>query len=426
MEMKKTIRKYITTLSKKSTLFRLLVKKSLFVIRYLKYRFVYSKQRVNDKMIIFESFMGKSFTDSPKAIYLYMINEKKYRDYKFVWAFKNPSEKKKYFSNKNTVLVQYGTKEYYMYYATAKYWVSNSRIPEHIIKKNSQIYVQTWHGTPLKKLGYDIEVVGGNVLNSNDEIKEKYLSDAKKFDYMVSPSKFCTEKYISSFNLSKLNKEDIIIEKGYPRNDSLFKYTNEDIRNIKNNLNVPKGKKVILYAPTWRDNQHTSGIGYTYELGLDIDKMYNELKDDYVMLFRTHYFALNSHNFDKYKDFILDVSTYDEVNDLYIVSDILLTDYSSVFFDYANLKRPMIFYMYDLDEYENKLRGFYFDIKELPGPIVRKEKDLINAIKNIDITKYEQKYKQFNAKFNYLDNKDTAREVTEVFINGKDSSKFKK
>ena len=176
-----------------------------------------------------------------------------------------------------------------------------------------------------------------------------------------------------------------------------------------------------MYAPTFRDNQHTSGLGYTYNLGIDFDKLKKELNKDYIILFRTHYFISNSFDFSKYKDFIYDVSDYDDINELYIISDILLTDYSSVFFDFANLKRPMLFYMYDLDDYKNNLRDFYFDLDILPGPIVKTENDLINEIKNIDDYNkiYSDKYKKFNQKFNYLDDGNATKRVVNVIFDQK-------
>ena len=270
----------------------------------------------------------------------------------------------------------------------------------------------------MKKLRYDIEVKGA-VLNTISEIRKRNDLDAIKFDFFISPSKFCTEKFISAFNLKKLGKDNIIVEKGYPRNDYLFNYKKEDIDKIKKLLKLPKGKKVILYAPTFRDNQHTSGVGYTYNLGINFDKMQKELSKDYIILFRTHYFVSNSFDFSKYDKFIYDVSKYDDINDLYIISDLLITDYSSVFFDFANLKKPMIFYMYDLDDYKNNLRDFYFDLNILPGPIVKQEDDLIKEIKNIDNYDelYHDKYIKFNEKFNYLDDGKSTERVVEVIFN---------
>ena len=415
--VKKQIKKIATDISKKNILFRKTFRKLIYFKRKIKYLKYYYKYDVDDKMIFFEAYNGRNYACSPKALYEYMIKNKKFNDYKFVWAFKNVNQHK-ILKNKNTIVVKTNSKEYFKYLSLSKYWIVNSLIDVSIKKKKNQIYLQCWHGTPLKKLRYDIEVKGA-VLNTISEIRKRNDLDAIKFDYFISPSKFCTEKFISAFNLKKLGKDNIIVEKGYPRNDYLFNYKKEDIDKIKKLLKLPKGKKVILYAPTFRDNQHTSGVGYTYNLGINFDKMQKELSKDYIILFRTHYFVSNSFDFSKYEKFIYDVSYYDDINELYIISDLLITDYSSVFFDFANLKKPMIFYMYDLDDYKNNLRDFYFDLNILPGPIVKQEDDLIKEIKNIDNYDelYHDKYIKFNEKFNYLDDGKSTERVVEVIFN---------
>ncbi len=415
------LKRKIVDLAKKNLIFRKIIRKMLYFRNKIKYLFYYYKYKVDDKIIFFEAYNGNNYSCSPKAIYEYMKNDKKYKDYKFIWAFKDV-DKHKNLLDKRTILVKHNSKDYYKYLSISKYWIVNSLIEVAIKKKKEQVYVQCWHGTPLKKLRYDI-VVDGSVLNTVKEIRKRNDLDAIKFDYFLSPSKFCTEKFISAFNLKSLDKENIIIEEGYPRNDYLFKYKKEDVDKVKKTLNLPKDKKVILYAPTFRDNQHTSGVGYTYNLELDFDKLKKELSKDYVVLFRTHYFVSNSFDFSKYKNFIFDVSNYDEINELYIISDLLVTDYSSVFFDYANLKRPIIFYMYDLDEYKNKLRDFYIDLKILPGPIVKNDKDLIKEIKNVDKYDkiYKDKYIKFNQKFNYLDDENSSKRVVEVIFDEKEN-----
>ena len=290
-------------------------------------------------------------------------------------------------------------------------------MPEEIDKKPNQVYVQCWHGTPLKKLRCDIEVNGAS-LNTVEEIKKRNDIDAKRFDYFISPSKYCTEKFTSAFNLKNLGKEDIIIEKGYPRNDFLFNKTAKDIQKIKNKLGIPNDKKVIFYMPTFRDNQHTSGVGYTYNLAIDFDHLREKIGQEYVILFSPHYFIANSINLDKYKGFVFNVAHYDEINELYLVADIIMTDYSSVFFDYANLKRPIIYYMYDIDDYKNNLRDFYISLDELPGPIAKTQDEVEEIICHIDkyTKKYSSKYQKFNKKFNYLDDGHASERVIEVIF----------
>ena len=174
----------------------------------------------------------------------------------------------------------------------------------------------------------------------------------------------------------------------------------------------------MFYLPTFRDNQHTSGVGYTYQLEIDFKRLMDKFSNEYIILFRPHYFIANKIDLSEYKGFVYNVCDYDEINDLYIVSDMIITDYSSVFFDFANLKRPMIFFMYDIEEYKNKLRDFYIDLDELPGPITVNNDELIDVIENIEKynKKYKSKYEEFNKKYNYLDDGNASiRVINEIF-----------
>lgn len=399
-------------------MFRKLFRSFLYLYRYARYKLRGIGIKVDNKTILFSTFNGKSYADSPKAIYLFLLNNENYNDYKFIWTLKELEKHEFLAENERTTIVKQGTKDYERSLAKAKYWIFNYRVADHQYPKKNQIYVQCWHGTPLKRLGYDLQNTD-NVLNTKSEIRFKYRTDAKKFKYILSPSKFATEKFISAWNLKKLKKENCVIEKGYPRNDFLYNYTKEDIQNIRKKLGIENvNKKIILYAPTWRDNQHQSGVGYTYKTEVDFDKLKKELEKDYIILFRAHYLVANEFNFENYKGFIYDVSKVDDINELYVISDILITDYSSVFFDYANLKRPIIFYMYDLEEYKDDIRGFYIDLKELPGNITKTEEELINEINRVQNDfKYDKKYEKFNKKYNYLDDGKSSDRVVEIIIN---------
>ena len=198
----------------------------------------------------------------------------------------------------------------------------------------------------------------------------------------------------------------------------MFNKTKKDVDSIKKKLGLPLDKKVIFYLPTFRDNQHTSGVGYTYNLAIDFDSLKKKFSKDYVILFSPHYFIANSIDLSKYKGFVFNVARYDEINELYLVSDIIMTDYSSVFFDFANLKRPMLFYMYDFDDYQNNLRDFYISLDELPGPIAKTQEELENNLKNIDsiFINYKKKYEKFNKKYNYLDDGNASERVIKVIF----------
>ena len=413
-----TIKKYIYEISKKNVFLRNIFRKILNAVRKIKYKFLTLGIKVDDKTIIFSAFNGKSYACSPKALYEYMLNNPKYEDYQFIWAFSDIIEHNELKQNKNTLVVKKGTKEYFKYLAKAKYWIFNYKISDYLYPKKNQVFVQCWHGTPLKRLGCDLEHFD-NVLNTMKGMKKRYKIEASKFSYFISPSKFASEKFISAWNLREIGKENIIIEKGYPRNDFLFNFTQEDVKRIKQKLGIEKDKrKIILYAPTYRANQHETGVGYTYKEEINFEHFRKKMGDKYIILFRPHYFIANVFDFEKYNGFVYDVSKIDDINELYIITDILITDYSSVFFDFANLRRPMLFYMYDLEHYRDKSNGFYIDLEELPGKITKTQEELEKELINIEKEfKYDEKYKKFNEKYNYLDDGKATKRVLKEILN---------
>ena len=411
------IKNVAISLSKKNVFLRNIIRGIHNFLKRIQYKIITLGIKVDEKTIIFACFNGKSYSCSPKAIYKYMLSSEKYKDYKYIWAFRNPENYKELENNRNTKLVKIHSKKYKKYLAKAKYWIFNYKIPDYIYPKKNQIFVQCWHGTPLKRLGCDLEHFD-NVLNTMKGIKKRYKIEASKFSYFISPSKFASEKFISAWNLKETGKENIILEEGYPRNDFLFNYTKNDEENIKKKLGIEKdNRKIILYAPTYRSDQHETGVGYTHKEELDFTRLQKKIGDKYIILFRPHYFIANSFDFEKYKGFVYNVAGIDDVNELYIIADMLITDYSSVFFDYANLKRPMLFYMYDLEHYRDKSNGFYIDLDELPGPITKTQEDMTKEILRLDKEfKYDEKYEKFNNKYTYLDDGNASKRVLEEVI----------
>ena len=445
----KKIRKKMNKTAKENLTLRGPIRAIMDFYRLLRYKLQTFYIKTNPKTIIFASFAGASYSDNPKALFEYMIKSDRFKDYTFVWGFRDRRYKKKQLlrdmgldmsdeneeeesdeeSNSNIIVVKFGGKKWRKYLAEAKYWVFNYKVPEYLKPKKNQVFLQTWHGTPLKRLGYDLEHFD-NALNTEEGIKKRYKVEAEKFDYFVSQSKYATEKFKSAWLLESHDKGNIMLEEGYPRNDILFNYTDELIDELKMKrfgyYYLPyekqiKKKTIVLYAPTYRSNQHESGVGYTYKEEIDFDKMQRELGDDFIILFRAHYFVASKFDFSKYKGFIYNVSKVQDINDLYLISDVLVTDYSSSMFDFSCLKRPMIFYMYDLDYYRDESNGFYFDpTKELPGPIVKTDDELIEKLKNVkDEFVYDEKYKKFNEKFNPLDDGNASKRIIDrVFGQG--------
>lgn len=416
------IKKILVDISKKNKFIRKILRTIINIKNKIYFKLNTIGINADEKTVIFGCFNGRSYCDSPKAIYKYMLTDRRFEEFNYIWVFKEPNKHKYLEENKNTKVISVKGKKYVQAMAKAKYWIFNYKIPDYIYPKKDQIFVQCWHGTPLKRLGCDLQHFD-NALNTIEGMKKRYNEETKKFSYFLSPSKFASEKFISIWNMKENKKQDCVLELGYPRNDYLYNYTDNDIKTIKSKLGIENcTKKILLYAPTYRDNQHTSGIGYTYKTEVDFDKLKEELSDEYIILFRSHWLVANLFDFEKYKDFIYNVSDYDDIDELYVVSDLLITDYSSVFFDYANLKRPILFYMYDLEEYRDNIRGFYLDIEDLPGPILKTEEELIENIKTISEDFYNEKYKKFNDKFNYLDDGQASKRVVDKIFTFNDET----
>src|SRR5699024_6326722 len=302
----------------------------------------------------------------------------------------------------------------WMFYMNrAGYWISNSRLPLWIPKPPRTTYVQTWHGTPLKKLGIDIQEVRMPGTETN-QYKRNFTAEANKWDYLLSPNAYSTEIFKQAFQYD--NK---VIESGYPRNDYLINHNYEnEINKIKSRLKIPFDKRVILYAPTWRDNQFYGRGRYKFDIQMDLERMREELSDSYVILLRMHYLIAENINLSKFKGFAYDVSYQEDIRELYLISDVLITDYSSVFFDFANLKRPIIFYVYDIDEYREKIRGFYFDFEnKAPGPLVKTTEGIIRQIYLLTLdNKLSANYDEFYERFCYLEDGNSSKRVADIIF----------
>ena len=399
---------------------RVRVREVHVALKQRKYRGAAREYPLDDHLVIFETFMGRQYGDNPRAIYEYMLADPRFSEYRYVWVLNDPQKVRTFPQLEKANIVGLRSKGYYEAYAQAKYVITNSNLDYGIMKRPGQVFLQTWHGTPLKKLRCDIEAQEGNALNSLEEIRSKNDLDVVRYDYFIAPSAFAAEKFTSAFRLKPLGLEHIVVQTGYPRNDLLSHVDEAFVREQKQRLGLPEDKKVILYAPTFRDNQH-NGAGYVYDLAIDFDRLQRELGGEYVVLLRVHYFVARQFDFDQAKGFVYDVSSLDDITPLYAVSDLLITDYSSVFFDYANLQRPMIYYMYDRQAYADDIRGFYIDLEELPGPIVETEDELVQAIRSAQgrAQEYDEKYRAFRQKYNPLDDGNASRRVAELLFDEK-------
>lgn len=343
---------------------------------------------LNENLIFIESFAGEYYGGNPKYLYEYMLKKGFDKKYSFVWSYSGNEE----IPGNPIIVNKKESSDYYKYLAEAKYWINNNVFPMKR-KRKGNVYLQTWHGTPLKKLGWDVKIPGPEVKGREDFYKE-----SRNWDYLISSNEYSTKRFGSAFKF-----EEETLELGYPINDIYFKNNTNEIEELKNKFNIPQDKKVILYAPTWKDDERSKDNVRYFNLDIDLEKLYEKLKDDYVIILRTHYFVSKCLNIDeKLKDFVIDLSFYDDICQLCLISDILITDYSSVFFDYAHSRRPILFFVPDLEHYVSEVRGLYLNMEtDMPGPLIKDNDYLIECIENIGAVEeeYKERYDKFYEKF---------------------------
>lgn len=331
---------------------------------------------IDEKAVIFSGHSRK-YNDSPRAIYEYMITRPEFKDYTFYWALDDISVS----IPGNAIKIVSDTPEYFRTALKCKYWITCVNIERSLkFKRKKCIYLNTWHGIPIKTVG--------NMAEGRNDYDFSYI------DFFCISGDYEIDLYKKSFNIQL----DQIIKTGLPRNDILYRTKLEDITEIKKKLNLPLDKKIILYSPTWRDSKD-GGKSYSIKPPMDLAKWERMLGKDYILLFRTHPYT-NKLLGVVFNEFVRDYVNYPSINDLMMISDILISDYSATIFDYSILERPIISFAYDYDDYRNS-RGFAMDPRtEMPGGIEENEDDVINRIIHMDYEKEIMNVKAFKQKYN--------------------------
>ena len=336
--------------------------------------------RPDDNLILFISFGGRKFDDSPKAIYDEMIKDARFKDYRLVWAFNDPEA----YDIPRGDKVKCDTFAYFKTALKARVWISNSTVERGLdFKGKHTFYFDTWHGTPIKKMGSDIA-------SSNKSFKGK---GNWAVDYFTCQGEFEAEVFGRVFSSVGRDKMHVI---GLPRNDVYANYTKEYMLSLREKIGIPVDKKVILYAPTFREYDKTDSMAVKVSTPMQLEKWRKELGDDYILLFRAHYEVAKGLNI-KDDDFVREMSGYPQLEDLMIVSDVLISDYSSIFFDYSIMPKPMIAFCYDYDKYASE-RGMYFDIRDYL-PSAANEDEVLSLIKYVNTIEQIASAKQFQQKF---------------------------
>ncbi|TYB48487.1 glycosyltransferase [Actinomadura chibensis] len=364
---------------------------------------VYLRSPIAD-VAVFDSHGGTQYNCNPKAVYEELMRRKP--ELECVWV----SQDGQFAVDGKARTVLSGSREHYRALARARYVVTNHGLPPWCAKREGQTFVQTWHGTPLKRLGYDLRDMPYRRTERFDLVEQ----EVARWDVLLSPSPFATQTMRRAFRY-----EGEVLETGYPRNDVLSTPEWESVGGeIRKRLGIPDGKKVVLYAPTWRDDRfHAPGV-QGFSLELDIRTMRDVLGDDHVLLIRAHHFVTDRerHAGD---GFVIDVSRYPDIAELYMASDVLVTDYSSAMVDYAVLGRPIVVYAYDLERYRDHVRGLYLDLEtDAPGPLVTTSADVAEAVREAPDgeDRYADVYDRFFVKYcPHDDGQASSRVVDHVF-----------
>ncbi|MFJ4502320.1 CDP-glycerol glycerophosphotransferase family protein [Streptomyces sp. NPDC088864] len=349
---------------------------------------------------LYSTFDGRQYSDSPRAVYEELV--RRGTEVEHLWVVRDQQA----VIPEGATAVEHGSAAWHDALARSRYIVTNTQLPEWFVRREDQTVVQTWHGTPLKRIG--LELAG--TVQANAAYIATLADRAKQWNFLVSPNTYSTPVLRRSFGF-----EGEVLECGYPRNDIFHAPDRAKVAAaVREKLGIPAGKRVVLYAPTWREDQRLGGGRYALGLQLDLAAAERELGEDTVLLVRRHYMVTDRLP-DSGTGFVKDVSRYPDVGELMLISDALVTDYSSLMFDFAQTGRPMLFHTYDLEHYRDTLRGFSFDFESrAPGPLIPESDDLIAALRDPEkaIAGHAKAYEQFRHDFCDLDDgRATARVV---------------
>ncbi|WP_329033275.1 bifunctional glycosyltransferase family 2 protein/CDP-glycerol:glycerophosphate glycerophosphotransferase [Streptomyces sp. NBC_01725] len=353
--------------------------------------------------VLYSSFDGRQYSDSPRALHEELVRRR--APVEHLWVVRD----RQVTLPAGVRAVELHSADWYDALARSRCVVTNTHLPEWFERAEGQYVAQTWHGTPLKRIGRD--------LSGSAHADERYIATlprrSAQWSVLVSPNGFSTPIMRRAFGY-----EGTVLESGYPRNDLLHAPDRGKVADaLREALEIPGDKRVILYAPTWREDQPKKGGRYGLDLRLDLAQAAEELAQDHVLLVRRHYLVGGTvpGAGRGAADFVRDVSRHPDVAELMLISDALVTDYSSLMFDFAQTGRPMYFHAYDLEHYRDTLRGFYFDFESAaPGPVVTDTAALVAALRAPGSRVPTAAYERFRETFCDLDDGTAAARLADL------------
>lgn len=372
-------------------------------VRYAK---CYKKYSVDEKAILLESKHGEDLAGNIMRMLL-TLNAAEYNEYKIYLAVKTAYQERvqsmlDMYGIENVTLVLMKNQEYVKMLASAKYLVTDTSFPAYFVKKEEQVYLNTWHGTPLKYMG---RIVPGREYGQGNVQRNFAVAD-----YLLYQQKFSQKVFIEDYMIDQLFDGQVMLS-GYPRNSAFFDTTRYE--NIRKDCGFGKDQQVIVYMPTWRGTlDQKENMRQVKEIVDYIDELDRKLDDNQVFVLKLHPFVKDAIDCSCYKHVIAFPSEYD-IYDFLNASDMLVTDYSSIMFDYAVSRKPIILFTYDKEDYLST-RGIYIDFDELDLPMVSTVDELIAEMK-----KPHEFYEKFYQEFCPYDRAETVKEVCDLWLKGK-------
>ena len=381
----------------------LIIQKVYSVVFTIIFRFIGLFVKVDKNLILFNSFSGKSYNDSPKVLYESIKSNSDFKNFRFVWSFNKPEKFNKIV---NCKVVKQDSFKYFITVLKAGFWVTNVNIERGLkLQRKGNYYINTWHGTGPK--------TSGNL------VKKRNDYNFQKVNAILTTCDYHEDLFLKGFNA----KKESFYRFGRPREDYLFDVVNclpKEREKILRQYSLPLAKKYILFAPTWRETKDKGRTYGTLQL-FDLEKWINKLGDDYIILFRAHSIT-NSYKIPENKS-ILDVTGVSDINELYVIADYLVSDYSSCFTDFSILRKPMFCYAPDYDEYVSN-RGILFDLnKYFVDGVIKDEEILLKAIKNVDYGRYSKKTAEFKEEFQTTSGGATSKTIELILKNYKNETK---
>lgn len=341
--------------------------------------------KVKRNTFLFESYHASNTTGNVYAIFQQLLKENPKGKYYWVNQKGNNNDMLRFFTQKNVEVVNYESITYYRLLASCQYLVNDTSFMPYFVKQKGQIYINTWHGTPLKTLGRDIK-------NSGKHTHKNIQRNILHTDILLMPNHFTADKLMEAYDLRGIFNGEVYLT-GNARVDLNFLNQNE----MRKKYKLPENKKIILYAPTWKKNISSTTEEDILLLLDEVNQIQSSVSSEFVVLLKAHYFIYERFAALGYQDKVL--PNWIDTNELLSCVERLITDYSSIFFDFLPLGRPIYFYIPDKDFYA-KTRGFYLDIEQLPGSVSMNIDDVINQL-SIDSREYQNTY--YNRMNDYLD-----------------------